>query len=106
MALQDSLSAASISLTRAQTTLGYIFDAMSGPSVAQSNTEAKKPYVSGISGNAQDLADRMEQLENQLNGLRDVLVTPTPSELGYFAGQHDPAAAALSTGLMRGKGSY
>lgn len=105
MALQDSLSAASISLTRAQSTLGYIFDALSGPSVAQSNAEAKKPYNSGINGNAQELAERLEQLESQLNGLRDALVTPTPSDTAYFR-QDDPSAPALSTGLMRGKGSY
>lgn len=81
MALQDSLSAASISLTRAESTLGYIFDALSGPSVTSSNAETKKPYISGISGNAQGLAERLEQLESQLNGLLNVLVTPTPVAL-------------------------
>lgn len=85
MALQDSLTAASISLSRAQSTLSYIFDALSGSGLTATD-EAKKPYHSGISGNAQDLAERMEQLESQLNGLRDALVTPTPvagNDAGY-----------------------
>lgn len=87
MALQDSLSSASITLTRAQSTLDYIFDALVGPQVAGNG--ADKPYSSSINGNAQNLADRLEQFESQLNGLREALVTPTPvstgeTEAGYL----------------------
>lgn len=79
MALQDSLSAASISLTRAQSTLDYIFDALVGSQKMTGNDEGLTSYT-GINGNSQKIAERMEQLESQLIGLRDLLVTATPPE--------------------------